>query len=71
MEPFLRAVGSFPITPNVGLKLCDPLFGAAQLVRKFLSHLKRMLTICFGHSGCLVKQPQNGLSRAIKLIGFP
>ena len=71
MKPFLRAVGSLPITSNIGLEFCDPLLGTAQLVGKLLSHIKRMLTICFGHSGCLVKQPQNGLSRGIKLIAFP
>src|SRR3984885_69520 len=35
---------------------------------KLLCHLEGLLTVCFGHSGGLVKQSQDGLSCVVQLI---
>ncbi len=68
MEPLFRAVGSFVMKPNFGLKFRNPIFGRAQLVRKLLRHIERMLAVRFGHSGGFVKQPQDCLPRSVQLV---
>ena len=65
MEPLFGALGPLLVSLGVGFQLRDPIFGRAKLVGKLLSHIKRLLTICFGHSGCLMKQPHNSLTSRI------
>ena len=65
MEPLFGALGPLLVTLGVGLKLRNPIFGPAKLVGKLRSHVERLLAICFGHSGGLVKQPHNRLSSRI------
>jgi hypothetical protein len=69
VEPSFRALGSFLITLCFYLQLRDPVFGRAKLTGKLLRHFEGMLTICFGHAGGLLKQPQDGLPCFIELIG--
>ncbi len=70
MEPLFGALGPLLVSLGVGFQLRDPVLGRTKLVGKLLSHIKRMLTICFGHSGRLVKQSHDGLPGVVKLSCF-
>ena len=65
MEPLFGALGPLLVALGVGLQLRNPIFGRAKLVGKPLGHIERLLAICFGHSGGLVKQPHNSLPSRI------
>src|SRR5271154_5196129 len=70
MEPLFGAFGSVLMGPDFGLQPRDLFFGRTKLVGKLLSQVERLLTICFGHSGRLVKQPHDGLPSVVKLGCF-
>ena len=56
MQPSLSLGASLLIKLNLGLQLSNSTFGRAKQIRKPLSHLKRMLVVCFGYTGSFVKQ---------------
>ena len=64
----LRAVGFVLIHANLSFELGDPVLGRSKLMRKLLSQIKGMLTICFNHAGGLMKQSKNCLPCFIDLI---
>jgi hypothetical protein len=59
---------SLLIKLNLRLQLCNSTFGRAKLIRKLLGYLERMLAVCFGYTGSLVKQLQYSLACFIELI---
>ena len=69
MKPLLRSVGSLLISGDVCFQLGDPIFGCAQLMRKFLSRLQCGSAVFFRNAGRSVEQLQNRLACFVELIG--
>jgi hypothetical protein len=68
MQPPFSMGASLLIKLNLRLQLCNSTFGRAKLIRKLLGYLERMLAVCFGYTGSLVKQLQYSLACFIELI---
>jgi hypothetical protein len=49
MEPFLSALCLLPVCSDFGLKLGNPIFSSAELVRKMLRRIDRVPAVLFGN----------------------
>jgi enamine deaminase RidA (YjgF/YER057c/UK114 family) len=66
---FLRDMDNLPVYREARNRfLRNPLLCGAKLMRELLSHVDSMFAVLLSNIGRLIKELQNGLSRAIELI---
>ena len=62
MEPLLCALGLLPVRRDFGLKLGNPIFGRAELVRKPLCRIDRMSAVLLGNISRFIQELEDGLT---------
>ena len=71
MEPLLGTIGSLLASGEFSLQFGNAIFGSPQLIRKLLSHAKRVTTVFVSYAGSLCDQLQDGLACLVDLIAWP
>jgi hypothetical protein len=67
MEPLLCALGLLPVRRHFGLKLGNPIFGRAKLVRKPLRRIDRMPAVLLSNISSFIQELKDRLTGFVEL----